>query len=127
MGQRYLLDTNAVLDFMGNKLPSKAHNLLSDIIDTEINLSVITKMELLGFSKVEQELASFVDCADVLMIDENVTDKTIEIRKRYRIKLPDAVIAATALVHNMTLLTRNIRDFKSIKGLTVLNLWEEMP
>jgi predicted nucleic acid-binding protein len=127
MEQRYLLDTNVVLDFMGNKLPTKARNLLSEIIDTEINLSVISKIELLGFSKVEQDLVSFVDYANVLMIDGNIVDKTIEIRKIYRIKLPDAVIAATALIHNMTLLTRNIKDFKSIKGLTVSNLWEETP
>jgi predicted nucleic acid-binding protein len=125
MEQRYLLDTNVVLDFMANKLPIKAHNLLSEIIDTEINLSVISKIELLGFSKVEQDLVSFVDYANVLMIDGNIVDKTIEIRKIYRIKLPDAVIAATALIYNMTLLTRNIRDFKSIKGLTGSNLWEE--
>lgn len=125
MEQRYLLDTNVVLDFMGNKLPTKARNLLSEIIDTEINLSVISKIELLGFSKVEQDLVSFVDYANVLMIDGNIVDKTIEIRKIYRIKLPDAIIAATALIHNMTLLTRNIRDFESIKGLTVSNLWEE--
>ena len=80
MEQRYLLDTNVVLDFMGNKLPQKAHNLLSEIIDTEINLSVISKIEIRGFSKVEQDLVSFVDYANVLMINGNIVDKTIEIR-----------------------------------------------
>lgn len=53
MGKRYLLDTNTVLDYMGNKLPGKAKKLIAHVIDEEINLSVINKIELLGFSKVE--------------------------------------------------------------------------
>ncbi|MBN1181497.1 MAG: hypothetical protein JXB49_04360 [Bacteroidales bacterium] len=47
MGKRYLLDTNTVLDYMGNKLPGKAKSALAQIIDDEINLSVINKIELL--------------------------------------------------------------------------------
>ena len=49
----------------------------------------------------------------------------IEIRKIHRIKLPDAIIAATAIIYNMTVITRNVFDFKNIDGLTVLNLWED--
>jgi hypothetical protein len=52
MGQRYLLDTNTVLDYMGNKLTGKAKNLIAQVIDEEINPSVINKIELLGFSKI---------------------------------------------------------------------------
>ena len=50
-----------------------------------------------------------------------IIEKTIEIRKSYRIKLPDAIIAATAFVHNLTLLTRNISDYKNIEELSVIN------
>ena len=53
--------------------------------------------------------------------NDSVIERTIEIRKHYRIKLPDAVIAATALVNNFTLLTRNIVDFKHIENLNVVN------
>ena len=48
-------------------------------------------------------------------------DKTIEIRKHCRIKLPDAIIADTALVHDLTLLTRNITDFRNAKNLNVIS------
>ena len=52
---------------------------------------------------------------------QNVVDKTIEICKQHKIKLPDAIIAATALVNNFTLVTRNIDDFKNIAGLKTIN------
>jgi predicted nucleic acid-binding protein len=50
--------------------------------------------------------------------------KTIELRKNHRIKLPDAIIAATALVYGLTVISRNITDFKSINGITCINPWE---
>ena len=56
MGQKYLLDTNVVLDFMGRKLPENSKVLLSKIIDDQINISAINKIELLGFKVTEQNL-----------------------------------------------------------------------
>jgi predicted nucleic acid-binding protein len=47
--------------------------------------------------------------------------KTVEIRKIYKIKLPDAIIAAIALVYNLILVTRNTNDFKNIGGLQLEN------
>lgn len=124
MGKRYLLDTNTVLDYMGNKLPGKAKNLIAQIIDDEINLSVINKIELLGFSKVEQDLIDFVGCSNIHPIDEVVVDKTIEMRSLYKIKLPDAIIAATALVNELAIITRNTKDFNKIDALEILNPYE---
>ncbi|MFO7658271.1 MAG: type II toxin-antitoxin system VapC family toxin [Bacteroidales bacterium] len=124
MGKRYLLDTNTVLDYMGNKLPGKAKKALAQIIDDEINLSVINKIELLGFSKVEQDLIDFVSCSNICPMDDDIVEKTIEVRRLYKIKLPDAVIAATALCNGFTLVTNNTKDFKNIPGLLILNPYE---
>lgn len=124
MGKRYLLDTNTVLDYMGNKLPSNAKSLIAQIIDEEINLSVINKIELLGFSKVEQDLIDFVTCSNIHPMDNAVVDKTIEIRGLYRIKLPDAIIAATALINSLVLVLHNTKDFKGIESLRVVNPYE---
>jgi len=121
MGKRYLLDTNTVLDYMGNKLPGKAKNLIAKVIDEEINLSVINKIELLGFSKVEQDLIDFVACSNIHPMDDAIVDKTIEVRSLYKIKLPDAVIAATALQNGLTLVSHNKKDFKNIQGLEVID------
>lgn len=121
MGKRYLLDTNTVLDYMGNKLPGNAKTTISQIIDNEINLSVINKIELLGFLKVEQDLIDFVDCSNVCPLDDDIVEKTINVRRLFKIKLPDAVIAATALHYGFILVTNNTKDFKNIKGLEVVN------
>jgi predicted nucleic acid-binding protein len=124
MGKRYLLDTNTVLDYMGGKLPDNARVVLAEIIDDEINLSVINKIELLGFAKVEQDLVDFVNCSNICPMDDDIVDKTIEVRRLYRIKLPDAIIAATALCNNFVLVTNNTKDFKNIPQLEVVNPYE---
>jgi predicted nucleic acid-binding protein len=121
MGKRYLLDTNTVLDYMGNKLPGKAKKLIAQVIDEEINLSVINKIELLGFSKVEQDLIDFVACSNIHPMDDAIVNKTIKVRSLYKIKLPVAVIACTALQNELVLVSRNTKDFKNIQGLEVID------
>ena len=59
--------------------------------------------------------------ADVIGLDELIIQQTMRLRQQHRLKLPDAVIAATALVRGLTLITRNVSDFKAIPGLAVLN------
>ena len=119
MGTRYLLDTNVVLNFMGSKFPEKSQFFLSEIIDTEINISAINKIELLGFSFVEQTIIDFVSFAKVYPINDETIDTTIALRKKHKMKLPDAIIAATAIVHHLTLITSD-SDFKNIRHLQVL-------
>ena len=124
MEQKYLLDTNAVLDFMGGKLPNKSMVLLSKIIDDQINISAINKMELLGFDHVEQDLIVFVNFSEVYYIDDKVIDQTIELRRKYKIKLPDAIIAATAIVSDLTLISHNFKDFQKITELRFIDSYD---
>jgi len=49
----------------------------------------------------------------VYYLDDDIAEETIVIRQKYKIKMPDAVIAATALINNLTLVTANARDFES--------------
>lgn len=62
-----------------------------------------------------------MDDAIVYELSTEVADVCISLRKKYKTKLPDAIIAATALVTGLTLITRNVNDFKDIKDLKVLN------
>ena len=121
MGQRYLIDTNVILDFMGGKLPAKSEYFLSQVIDDQINLSAINKIELLGFSNAEQVLVDLVSFAVIYHIDDEIIDKTIELRKKYKIKLPDAIIAATAIANNFALISHNFKDFQKITELNFIN------
>ncbi len=50
--------------------------------------------------------------------------KTADLRKRHKIKLPDTIIAVTALVYELILGSRNVSDFKNIEGLQLINPWD---
>lgn len=125
MGKEYLIDSNAVIDFCNGKLPDGGRNLLFSIEQPII--SIITHIEVLGFSNIDEDeevqLKDFVSISRILSLDIQVALKAIEIKREIRIKLPDAVIAATALVHDLTLITRNNDDFKNIDGLRLINPW----
>ena len=128
MGQGYLLDTNALIDYTANLLPESGKQKITGIIDDGFNISVIVKIEVLGYddlpSKMKQ-LEAFLDLAMVFPLDDDVTAKTINLRRMYKkLKLGDAIIAATALAYNFTLVTRNTKDFKNIEGLEVVNPYE---
>ena len=69
-------------------------------------------------------MEEFIALANVIEIDKAIIDTTIALRKSRRIKLPDAIIAATAIVYGRGLITRNTADFNNIKGLTVVNPWD---
>jgi predicted nucleic acid-binding protein len=70
------------------------------------------------------KLNGFVKEAHIFALDEQVILKTIELRQGYRLKTPDAIIAATAIINNISLISRNSADFKNIEGLAVINPWE---
>jgi len=128
MGQGYLLDANVLIDYTANLLPDNGKQKVTGIIDDGFNISVVVKIEVLGYddlpSKMKQ-LEAFLDLATVYPLDSDVTAKTIYLRRMYKkLKLGDAIIAATALAYNFALVTRNTKDFKNIEGLEVLNPYD---
>lgn len=88
---------------------------------SSFNVSVISRIEVLGHVSATQNLYDFLDLATTFPLSEDVADQAIAIRKVKKIKLPDAIIAATALVHSFVIITRNTNDFKNIEGLEYLN------
>lgn len=121
---QYLIDTNAVVDYLGGKLPSIGITFMNDVIDAEPNISVITKIEVLGFNAPPQHykiLSNFIDDVTTLELTTNVVEACIQIRQKNKIRLPDAIIAATALIYDLVLISRNISDFKNIDGLVVVD------
>jgi len=126
MGTTYLLDTNTVIYFLDDALPQKVLDFLGENLDEQGSfISVITKIELLGWQAGSPEkmknVRSFVKDSEILPLTNPIVDKTIEIRGTLKIKLPDAVIAATAIVQDFTLISRNDDDFKKVPGLKYLN------
>ncbi|MGM0619458.1 MAG: type II toxin-antitoxin system VapC family toxin [Bacteroidota bacterium] len=123
--QKYLIDTNVAIEYFGETLPEKALVKIDDIVDNQYFVSMINKIELLGFSGIteneEQNFLKFINAANLIVLDEAIVNKTIELRKLSRIKLPDAIIAATALVKDLTLITRNTKYFEKILGLKLVD------
>lgn len=63
--------------------------------------------------------------ASVISITDDIVDETIAIRRACKIKLPDAIIAATAVNKKLILVTRNLTDFKIIQELVLVNPWDK--
>ncbi|MCF8304562.1 MAG: type II toxin-antitoxin system VapC family toxin [Bacteroidales bacterium] len=127
-GKEYLIDTNVAIDYIGTNLPTIALSFIDRVIDSRYYISIINKIEMLGFPNIsKQEESKFNDfCISAITIglDDGIAGKTIEIRRLYKIKLPDAIIAATALVNNLAVITRNKNDFEKIEGLDVTDPYE---
>ncbi|TAE52432.1 MAG: type II toxin-antitoxin system VapC family toxin [Bacteroidetes bacterium] len=125
MGPSYLLDTNTVIYYLHGRLPEKSAAILDEYINVEINLSIISKIELLCWNTDSisdyRVLETFIDESVIWELGANVVNETIEIRKKHRLKLPDAIIAATARVHEFILITRNTSDFARIPNLQLLD------
>ncbi|MBC3785588.1 hypothetical protein FHK02_2055 [Spirosoma sp. LMG 31448] len=98
---------------------------MDNLLNDELTTSIVVKIEVLGFDgdpEEMQKLNDFLGLATTFYVDDAIADKTIALRKTYKkLKLGDALIAATALVHGFTVLTRNTKDFRSITGLVCVN------
>jgi predicted nucleic acid-binding protein len=64
----------------------------------------------------------FFAAASVLLLSQDVLEQAVKLRQLRKMTLGDALVAATALVHGLTLVTRNLDDFKWIAGLSLLTL-----
>ena len=118
----YLIDSNVITDYLAGSLPPDGMKFMHPVIDAVPKLSVITRIEIVGFNSPDADLiGDFVANSIVYDLTEAVVLQTIALRKMRRIKLPDAIITATALVHGLKLITQNVSDFSGIKGLSVIN------
>jgi predicted nucleic acid-binding protein len=112
------------IDALSGKLAASAF-LKFSVQASWAGYSAITRLELLGYPglKYEEELKinELLNAFTEIAVDSNIIDKAIFIRKGIRIKVPDAIIAATALEKNCSLVTRNIEDFKGIIDLDVID------
>lgn len=116
--KRYFLDTNAVISLVSGRLALP-------LPDGRYSVSIITEIELLSFAGIsageEKKIHNLLFSLDRVHITEAVRDETIRLRRKNRLKLPDAVIAASALIQRAVLLT-NDQAFASVEGLTVESL-----
>ena len=120
-GRKLLLDSNIVIYIAKKELAPEVFAIAEDAIF----LSDVSFMETLGYTfsdeSEKQAIENLLSVLFRLPIEEVVVQKVIALRQTRRMKLPDAIIAATALVHDCVLVTRNISDFSGLPGLAILN------
>lgn len=102
------------------------HPALDAILDrTDLAVASVTRIETLGFhrlSELERHwLETVFERMKILALDDVVAARAIALRQERKMGLADAIIAATALVHQLPLVTRNVDDFKQVTGLQVKN------
>lgn len=96
-----------------------------EIMSRPFCVSQATRVEVLGWHQITaedvQDLEGFFAVGTVLSLTDAVADKAVSIRQQKKMSLGDALIAATALVHDIELATRNTDDFKHLAGLRLSN------
>ncbi len=107
-----LLDTNVLIHVLRGSRQS-ATDLLDGALPGTLAISTITWMEVLIGVPPDAEASTrlFLDQFDRIEIGREISDKAVQIRRATKLKLPDTIIYATALVSNRTLVTYNTRDF----------------
>lgn len=106
-----IFDTNILIDYLMGYEQAKV--ALKQYTSPQI--SIITKMEvLIGATKDNEEIIkAFLSNFTIVPLNENIAEIAVDIRKKHKIKLPDAIIWATAKYENSLLITRNIKDFSA--------------
>lgn len=104
-----LFDTNILIDYLNGIDEARQEMARYD----SKAISIVTWMEVLAGTSAHDEAAvkAWLLSFDVLPVNDAVAEKAVAIRKARRIRLPDAIIWATAHVHSLLLVSRNVKDF----------------
>lgn len=119
----YLLDSNILI-----YSARPEYSYLRDYIRNESEtcmVSVVTIVEVLGFHRITSEdKVYFNSCFAItqsIEVTQEIAEKAVELRQNQKLSLGDAIIAATAIIHDLELVTRNVSDFFGITQLRILN------
>ncbi|MCG6138179.1 MAG: type II toxin-antitoxin system VapC family toxin [Nostoc sp. LLA-1] len=121
-----LCDTNILIEFYKNN--TAIIQELRQIGIHQLAISVITRAELYYGAINKNELNRIQQHLDILQnipIEQPISEKFIQLMAQYslshKLTIPDALIAATAIIHNISLYTLNRKDFRFIQGLNIYN------
>ena len=117
-GGNVLVDTNICLYLLSG------NETIAEILDgNSIFISFITQLELLSFPTISDtdtlKIQDFIDDCIVIDLNEDIKEFVIHLRKKYKIKLPDSIIAATSEYFDIPIITAD-KGFKKIVELNIL-------
>jgi predicted nucleic acid-binding protein len=107
---RPVFDTNILIDYLAGKEPAKEE------LDRypQPRISIITWIEVMVGAKdktAETQIREFLNSFETVPLDEHVAETAVQLRRRYRLRLPDTLIWASAKTRESLLITRNTRDY----------------
>ena len=112
-GIDFLIDTNIPIYVL------EGHPIVKGIMQCSAAVSVVTEMELLGkkglLPQDEKEIRSLLNDCEILALTDTIKISTIALKQRHALKLPDAIIAATAKQYALPLITAD-KGFKKLEG-----------
>jgi predicted nucleic acid-binding protein len=116
-GNNFLADTNAIIYIFEGK------DYMLPFLLNITSISVISEIELRGFYRIspkeEETIKSLLDDLEIISLDYQIKELAIQLKQNYKIKLPDAIIAATAIKKNLSLLTAD-KNFVKIDELELV-------
>jgi len=122
-----LLDSN-ILIYAANQSAPEIESLATS---ADSAVASVTQIEVYGFTGLKPEEKAALNILfrrlTVHSLDAAVIERAIALRQENKMGLADAIIAATALVHDLLLVTRNEEDFKHVAGLRVVNPFAPAP
>lgn len=120
---KYLVDSNIIIYHL-NQEPIATTFLRAN--QRQIAISQVTFVEVLSFpfsEEVEKDVRALLSAFKILDVTGSIANQAIENRRQKKIKIPDNIIASTAMVHDLILVTRNVKDFVTL-DVDVLNPFE---
>lgn len=124
--QRTLIDTDVLID-AGRAVEVAIVQLETAAQNSTLAVSIITQMELLVGCRNRTELQileHFLEQFEIIKLSEAMSDRAVSLLRNYRLShgllIADALIAATAIVIDAPLLSKNQRDYRFIQGLNLL-------
>ncbi|KIC91945.1 PIN domain-containing protein [Flavihumibacter sp. ZG627] len=117
-GKEILVDTNIFLYLL------KGNDTLEEMLHGKnIYVSFITELELIGFKNItlkeQKQIEVMLGECVLLSLNGNIKEKYVEVRRKYHLKLADAIIAATAIASNIPLITSD-KQFTTVKELKLV-------
>ena len=117
-GNRLFVDTNILLYYLkGN------HEVVELIADKDLTISFITELELLSFPKLttegENQIKGLLYNCTIVDLKQEIKELTIELRRKYRLKLPDSIIVASAYFNKLPLITAD-KEFQKLEEMNII-------
>ncbi|MFA1019888.1 type II toxin-antitoxin system VapC family toxin [Enterobacter sp. SAT-E-asb] len=112
-----VFDTNILIDLFNNRV--EAANTIENTVSHR-SISLITWMEVMVGARKhghEAKTAAVMGAFEVIDVTREIAERSVVLREKHGMKLPDAIILATAQSRNCPLITRNTKDFQGIPGV----------